>query len=123
MTFLKKLGLILLKATELIAGFGPITFPNNKGAVQTLVTDLSQIAQMVVTVEGIGASLNIPGNQKLQAISPLVAQLILQANFMDGQKIKNENLFRDGAQHIAQGMAEVLNSLHEDGAMSVVRTG
>jgi hypothetical protein len=117
MTFLKKLGSILLRATEIAAGFAPIaqmSFPGQSDKIQTVSNDLAQIANIIVTVEAVGQSLNLPGAQKLQAAAPQVAQIILQSAVLSNHKIANTVLFQGGCQKIADGMADVLNSLHDN---------
>ncbi len=112
MTFLKRLGSILLQVSGVVAGFGPISFGGNSN-VAKVINELDKIAQIVVQVEAFGQALSLPGNQKLLAASGPVAQVILQSSFMSGHKIANEQLFKDSCQKIADGMAGVLNSLHE----------
>jgi hypothetical protein len=116
MTFLSKLGSIILKATEVIMGFGPLvsmTVPATAGAVTVITNDLQQIAGIITSVEAAGQALQIAGPQKLIAATPLVAQAILQSSLLANHKIANEVLFKQGAQKIADGMADVLNSLHD----------
>jgi hypothetical protein len=117
MTFLKKLGQIILKATEIFAGFAPIVqteFPGLSGTVQTVSNDLAQIANIVVAVEAAGQSLNIPGADKLKAAAPQVAQIILKSALLVNHKIANPDLFQQGSTKIADGVADILNSLHDN---------
>ena len=115
MTFLKKLGTVLLRITEIVGGFGPIAFPGSASTVKTVISDITQIASVIVNVEAVGQALQLPGPSKLTASAPLVAQIILQSEFFTGKKIANEALFKDGITVIADGFARVLNSLHEGG--------
>lgn len=121
MSFLKKFGSLILKATEIVAGIAPMISTNDKSAaiVNTISADLAQIAGIIGTVEGIGQALALPGAQKLAAAAPQVAQIILQSSLMAHQKIADPALFQQGAKKIADGMADVLNSLHENGVDSV----
>lgn len=117
MSFLKKFGEFILRATEIVVGFAPVaaaTFPGEAGAIQVVSRDLSQIAGVITTVEAIGQTLGQPGPQKLQAAAPLVAQVILQSSILVDHSIADPGLFQKGAQKIADGMADVLNSLKEN---------
>jgi hypothetical protein len=117
MTFLKKLGQILLKATEIVAGFQPLiasTFPGVSGPVQVASRDLAQIADIIAQVEAMGQALGQPGADKLRAAAPLVAQVILQSSLLAQRQIADPMLFKVGAQKVADGMADVLNSLKDD---------
>jgi hypothetical protein len=117
MTFLKKLGSILLKATEIVTGVGPLIgqiYPQAAGLEQRVENDLVQIGQIIVTVETLGQALNTPGADKLKAAAPLVAQIILKSAIVGAHEIDNPMLFQQGAQKIADGMADVLNSLKPD---------
>lgn len=117
MKFLTKLGQILRKGVEIYTGIAPVVsgmFPGTAGAVQTVSQDLAEIAGIVTTVEVIGQTLNQPGSQKLVAATPLVAQVILKSSILANHKIADPVLFQAGCQKIADGMADVMNSLHDD---------
>ena len=116
MKFLTKLGQILLKGIEIYAGFAPIaqaSFPGIAGPIATVSNDLSQIANIIVQVEAMGQALQLPGVNKLIAAVPSVEQIILQSTLLVNHKIANPELFKAGATKIADGMADVLNSLHD----------
>lgn len=117
MTFLKKLGIILAKATEIITGVGPLirtVAPQYATQEQFLESELVQIGQIIVTVEALGQALGTAGPDKLKAAAPLVAQIILKSSIVGQHQIANPQLFQSGAQKIADGMADVLNSLKDD---------
>ena len=117
MKFLSKLGQIILKGVEIYAGFEPVAemaFPGQKDKLQVISKDLSEIASIVVNVEGVGQALKLAGPQKLQAAAPLVANAILQSSILVNHTINDQALFQQGAQKIADGMADVLNSLHDN---------
>lgn len=116
MKFLTKLGGILLKATEIATGFGPLiaaTAPVTAGTVTRVTSDLEQLASMIGTVEAVGQALSLAGPQKLTAASPLVAQVILQSSLMAHHSIADPVLFKAGCEKIGSGMADVLNSLKD----------
>jgi hypothetical protein len=120
MTFLSKLGAALLKGIGIVSGLLPIVsqaFPG--GVINTVSKDLSQIAEIITSVEAAGQALQLAGDKKLEAAAPLVAQVILQSSMLVNNKIKDPALFMAGCTKIASGMADVLNSLHEDGVQVV----
>ncbi len=122
MSFLKKLGTILANVAGIAVGIGPIITPflgSGKVAAgaTTAVNDLTSISSLVVTIEAAFASIpNSTGAQKLQALVPLVANIIKTSEMVAGKKIADEAKFTLGCQEIAQGAVDVLNSIHEDAA-------
>lgn len=114
MSLLKKIGTVILKATELITGFGPLLPPQYQHAEQVLVSDLKSIESVIVNVEAFGQVLGIKGPDKLKAAAPLVAQMVLQSSLVAGRKISDPALFQQGASKLADGMADILNSLKDD---------
>lgn len=117
MKFLSKLGQIILKGVEIYAGFAPIaqaSFPSASGAIATVSKDLSEIADIIVQVEAVGQALQLPGDKKLLAAVPSVTQIVLQSSMLANHKISDPVLFKAGCTKIADGMADVLNSLHDN---------
>ncbi len=119
MTFLKKLGLVLAKATQVITGIDPLLpFLANGDridAVQNRVLDtLTQVAGVVVSIEAVGVALKLDGPQKLTAAAPLVSQLIRQSSLVTGKKIADPLKFDAAVAEITSGVVALLNSLHED---------
>jgi hypothetical protein len=123
MKFLSKLGAIISKvnpvlgiASGIVAGFLP---QDKRGKVEnvtaTISNDLSVLAGVITSVEGVGQALGIKGPDKLKAAAPLVAQAILSTALLSRHKIANEALFQQAATKIADGMADLLNSLDADG--------
>ena len=112
MGFLKKLGSILLKATEIITGFAPLL--NQVALGGAISHDLEQIAGIVVQAEVMGQVLGQPGVQKLMAAAPVVAQVILRSSLLAGRQIADPALFQRGCSEIAGGMADILSSLKGD---------
>lgn len=120
MTFLKKLGQVIANIAGIVTGVGPIfsaAVPKAGSTIAVITTDLQQIAGVIQTVEAIGAAATtaIPGAEKLRMATPLVAQAILQSTLLAGKHIANETLYKQGAQKVADGMADILNSLHDNG--------
>lgn len=127
MSWLKKIGTALGIVTQVVIGFGPLVTkftPSDKDdkALPTVVDTLQHIAGLVVTAEAMGQAIAVPGADKLKMVTPLVAQAILQAEFMTGHKIQNQALFAQGCAAIGSGMADVLNSLKDDAVKTQART-
>lgn len=115
MTFLKKLGQLLLKGTTLAAGVYPLVQPllgsKAGAAVGTVVNDLNLIAGQVNTIE-LALSGKI-GADKFAALLPLVAQIIRTSELVSGKEIADEAKFQAGVGEVAQGVVDILNSIHE----------
>lgn len=121
MTFLKRVGQILMKAVEVWAGFSQTVqreFPGVAGVVQVVTKDLTQVAQIVTEVEAIGQIGGLAGPDKLKAAAPLVAQVIMQSALMDGKTVADPALFAKACEEIAGGMADLLNSLSVQGIVT-----
>lgn len=120
MTFLKKLGQVLLKVMAVATGIGPIIEPllgSGKAAtgVTTGINDLTSIGQVVVQIETAFAAIpNSTGAQKLAAVIPLVSNIIKTSELVVGKKIANEALFTQACTEYAQATVDLLNSIHPD---------
>lgn len=117
MKFLTKLGQILVKATEIVTGFGPIVkqfVPVAGNVLQEATTDFELVSSIIANVEAIGQVAGLKGPDKLKAATPLVAQAILSSSMLAKHQIANADLFNQGAQKVADGFADVLNSLKDD---------
>lgn len=118
MSFLKKIGFVLLKGTEIITGLSPLLtglIPGASAVAGKVVSELVQIGRIIVQVEAVGQALGLPGPDKLRAAAPQVASLIVQSDLMVGHRIHDAALFQRGTEKIADGMVDVLNALHEGG--------
>lgn len=120
MTFLKKLGQVLLKVIGIAAGIGPLVTPflgSGKASqvASTTVNDLTLVGQTVVQIETAFAAVpNSTGAQKLQAAVPLVSNIIKTSELVVGKKIANEALFTQACQEYTQATVDLLNSIHPD---------
>lgn len=117
MTFLSKLGAIInegLKIFGILAPVAQVLLPGQAQEIQTISNDLTQVAGVIVQVEAVGQALSLPGAQKLTAAVGPVSNIILNSALMVNKKIANPDLFKQGATKIADGMADILNSLHAD---------
>lgn len=120
MTFLKKLGQIIVKGIGIATGLLPIiqaTVPQASGTIQVVSKDLAEIGQIIVAVEAMGASLGLAGPDKLHAAAPQVVQILLQSALLANKPIANPQLLAQGAQKVADGMVDVLNAVHESAAV------
>lgn len=127
MTFLKKFGLEVLKIVQIVLGLAPVVsqaIPSAGGYVTTVKDTLAKIADLVAIVESAFAAVSDPsaktGPQKLQAVTPLVAQAILESSLLAGHKIANATLFEQAAKEIAGGVADLLNSLDQSGVTTTI---
>lgn len=118
MTFLKKLGQFLAQAVALATGIGPLIEPflGQGRASQipaTVVNDLTQIAQVVTSVEAV---VQTPGSgaTKLAAATPLVLQILRSSQAFAGMKIADEALAEKGASGVVQGIVDFMNAIHPD---------
>ncbi len=118
MTFLKKLGTVLLKVVNIATGMGPLVTPFLGGGVVAkdvgvAVNDLTQISQIVTMTEVI---LSQPGSgaAKLAASTPLVLNILRTSQAFAGKKIANETLAEQGAAKIVSGIADFMNAIHPD---------
>lgn len=123
MGWLKRIGGIVVKSLQIATGFMPLVQGVAKGTegekvVNQISDDLTKIAGAVSTVEVVFAAVNDPaaktGAQKLQAVTPLIQQIILQSEIMVGKKIHNEQAFITACQTIGGGVADLLNAIEND---------
>lgn len=119
MSFLKKLGTVVLKVIGVWAGIAPIlgqAAPNN--ATLTNIEDkLGKAFGVVTTVEqtfvaAFGADAK-NGSDKLKAAQPFVAQLIQQVDMLAGKKPKDEAKFEAASTALTGALADILNSYGE----------
>jgi hypothetical protein len=125
MTFLKKLGGILVAGLGLFTGIWPLLKNAIPGAstnttVATVENDFTKVANVIVGVEATIAAISDPnaktGAQKLQAAAGQVAGIIRASELISGKKIANEALFIEGSTDVTNGFAKILNSIHPDAA-------
>lgn len=117
MSILAKIGQTVLKVIGIASGFLPLfqqTYGQSTGTVAQVTDDLTKIAAAVQTVEVVIGAISDPnaktGPQKLKASVPLIAQVVQQAEFVSGKKLKNESLFIQGCTKVGDGMADILNA-------------
>lgn len=119
MTFLKKLGQVLLNVVGVATGVGPLIVPflgsgKTSQVAGTVVNDLTSIGQLVVQIETAFAAVpNSTGAQKLQALIPLVSNVVKTSELVAGKKIANTALFTQACQEYAQATVDLLNSIDQ----------
>jgi len=127
MTFLKKLGQILLQVATTAVGIGPLVTPlfgNKAGAattaVATVTNDLTTIGSVIVQVEV--ALAGKTGADKMSAAINLIGPIIKASQLVSGKKIADPLKLQNGIAEITQGVVDVLNSIHPDETASEVKT-
>lgn len=122
MTFLSRLGKIIATVSEVFLGFAPFltkAVPQSGGVVSTVSKDLADVGNIVAQVEAIGQLKGLAGPDRAKLAGPLVAQIIMSSTLLANKKIANPDLFNQGCVNISGGVADVLNSLHEDSVATV----
>jgi hypothetical protein len=76
-----------------------------------VVNDLTLIANQAVTIET--ALEGKAGADKFAALVPLVAGIIRTSELVSGKEIADEAKFQQGVSELAQGVVDILNSIHE----------
>jgi hypothetical protein len=112
MTLLSKIGSIFLKISQIAVGIGPFIPAAQKDVYKTVSNDIEQISNIIIQTELFGQALALRGSQKLIAATPAVAQIILQSSLLVDRKITDPALFKNGCTKIADGMADIMNSLN-----------
>lgn len=118
MTFLKKLGLILLKGAAFAAGLAPLVAPilgaKVAAVVGTVANDFTLIGSKVVEIEA--ALEGKTGVEKFQAARALVGGIIRTSELVSGKEIADEVVFQKGVDEVTQGVVDILNSIKHDEA-------
>jgi hypothetical protein len=118
MKFLSKVAEYFAKGLQIIGLFSPVVevaAPKSAGVIQTVSQDLTEVGEAIVDAEQVGLALGLKGPDKLKVAAPKVADIILQSSMLANHKVQNPDLFNQGATKVADGMADILNSLHTDG--------
>lgn len=122
MNFLKKFGAILLKITAIASGVQFLLPPQAQPTAAMILNDLNQLIAVITVVEAAGQATGASGADKLKMATPLIAQAILQSQFMIGKKIADEAKFKAACQGIASNLADLLNSLDGNGVKEESKT-
>jgi len=110
MTWLKKIGLVIVKGAQIIVGIQQMLPPNILGTIQTIETALSRALQVIVDVEAMGVALSLTGAQKLQAAVAAGTDIFLRWSATLGHKIANPALFKEGVTSVMDGLVKIANS-------------
>lgn len=116
-SFLKKLGQIIVNVAGVAVGVGPLIVPflgsgKAPAIAGSAINDLTSIGSLVVQIEAAFAA--VPGStgaQKLQAATPLVANIVKTSELVAGKKIANEALFTQACVEYTQATVDLLNSI------------
>lgn len=119
MKWLSRIGQIINKTLQVVGVFGPVVSASIPGdrddrIVNVISRDLAEAANVIVNAEAVGQALGLAGPQKLIAAAPGVAQVILGSALLAGRKVANPDLFKAGSTKVADGLADILNSLKDD---------
>lgn len=119
MGFLKKFAQVLGVIGQVVIGFGPGLVrmtPTTKDdqALPTVIDSLQHLTGIVLTVESIGATLSLPGPDKLKAAIPLAAQLIVGCDALAGHKIENPAEFQAGIGDLISAWVRIQNATKAD---------
>ena len=117
MNWLTKIGTVAAKMTAILTGFGPLisaVHPSAAAVVTRVESEIEQAIGIVAQAEIMGAALKLPGAQKLEMAAPAMAQLILRSSMMAGKKISDPVKFAAGCKAVADGFAQIANSLDGD---------
>lgn len=114
--FLKTVGKVVATSANIAFGVGPILsqeIPQSGKVVTKVSSELQDIAGVVEQAEVMAAAIGagLTGPQKLQAVTPLVTQIVLRSSLISNKKIENPTLFQEGVQDITNGIVKILNSL------------
>lgn len=126
LSFLSKMGSVLHKVEGVVTNFSPLIgmavgavgalLPDGSKAKDVLAAvpgEIQQAVSLIQSTEAFGQALGTPGPDKLKAAAGPMAQIILQSTAFAGKKIKNPDLFKQGATKVADGLADCLNSVDE----------
>lgn len=117
-SILSKAGQVASKFVVGVDLFSPFIKTYTPDSVDRAIDRAGDLARESVEVikqaEIMGQALGIGGADKLKAAAPAMAQVILRSSAMAGKQIQDPELFQRGVTKIADGWADVLNSVHGD---------
>jgi hypothetical protein len=117
MSFLKKLGSLVLKATELVVGYGPtvrqLMPPQGDAVVQTVEDKLLLATKIVMDAEVMGQAIGAPGTQKAAMAAPAIFQLLLDLPVLNGKKPKDPVQAKAAATALGGALADFLNCFED----------
>lgn len=116
MSFLKKLGTVVLKIIGIATGVMPLiqsALPAGaQGEVATIEDKLNKSLGVIVTAEQMFAAAGSTkaGSAKLMAAKPFISQLMQQTELLVGKTPKNEAAYETAITNLTSAFADVLNA-------------
>lgn len=112
MSWLKKVGQVVLKITGLWGTVAPLAgrLIPGAGEVSSIISVIVSVEQLFTAAYGADGK---KGSDKLRAATPMVAQLIQASSFFQGKALKNEPLAADAYTRITAAFADLLNAYGE----------
>jgi hypothetical protein len=124
-SFLKKAGQVIASAAMIAEEFYPALAPLVNAVLPakdqakaasveaTVSSDISSVSSVVMSVEGISATLTQPlsGAQKAAAAGPQIGAIFLASEALAGKKIANPAAFNAAMAVIAGGVADAWNAV------------
>ena len=121
MSFLSKLGSILLKGLSIVVGIAPLVSADPQAA--SVITETETILNKIITAvqyaEGMGQALSLPGAQKLIAAAPFVEQAVLDLFKARGWQIADETKFKADCAALTGVIADILNDVNGDAVKTI----
>lgn len=113
-SYLKKIGKVLVAGLELVGFISPAILPllgsSKTGVLIGKVTnDFTAIGTTVIQIET--ALQGKPGIEKLQAASALVAPIVRTSELVSGHTVKNESEFIAGCTDLTNAVVRIMNAL------------
>lgn len=115
MGFLKKLGIILAKGTQIALGISPLLQGGVRTGVERATSILEQVAQIVIDMEVLGNKWQLSGAQKLEGAVVQATAIFLNSAMLAGRKIQDAAMFQAGITDVVNGIVKILNSVKGDG--------
>lgn len=111
-SFLKKIGAAIVKAEPIAVEVGSMaaSFLPGGSLVGTIVGDISRMSNQAITVEA--ALQGKPGTEKLEALIPLIGQIVMTSEGVVGKEVADNDMFKRALVGYAQATVDMLNSLH-----------
>lgn len=114
MSWLKQIATWIVAGVKLELGLSNVVqqqYPQTSAVIATINSELTQIADIITTVQAVGYSLGLPGDQKARAAGPLLNQAILKSAFMVGKEVADPVANAKAAEALAGAFADYFNTL------------
>jgi len=118
LSFLKKLGQVVLTATGIVTGYGPTLaamIPGDKDdkALARITDGLDNAMGAIVGAEMFGQALNLPGPDKAKAAAPALFQILMASKLIAGKKLKDPAKAKAAAEAMGGNLADFLNAFED----------